>query len=60
MQRVPGLVVTTAVMKTTKTAVEVTVCLICQFLFEPPQGKTNNVVSEQIRHNSCCTVTEAG
>ena len=27
---------------------------------EPPRGKTNNVVSEQVRHKSGCTVTEAG
>ena len=28
--------------------------------FEPPRGKTNNLVSEQVRHKSGCTVTEAG
>ena len=28
--------------------------------FEQPRGKTNNVVSEQVRHRSGCTVTEAG
>ena len=28
--------------------------------FEPPRGKTNNVVSEQVRHKPACTVTEAG
>ena len=27
-------------------------------LFEPPLGKTNNVVSEQVRHKPTCTVTE--
>ena len=27
---------------------------------EPPRGKTNNVVSDQVRHKSGCTVTEAG
>ena len=27
---------------------------------EPPRGKTNNVVSEQVRHKSGCTVTEEG
>ena len=27
---------------------------------EPPRGKTNNVVSEQVLHKSGCTVTEAG
>ena len=27
---------------------------------EPPRGKTNNVFSEQVRHKSGCTVTEAG
>ena len=26
--------------------------------FEPPRGKTNNVVSEQFRHKPACTVTE--
>ena len=25
---------------------------------EPPRGKTNNVVSEQVRHKPACTVTE--
>ena len=29
-------------------------------LFEPPRGKTNNVVSEQVRHKPACTVTEDG
>ena len=28
--------------------------------FEPPRRKTNNVVSEQVRHRPACTVTEAG
>ena len=28
--------------------------------YEPPRGKTYNVVSEQVRHKSGCTVTEAG
>ena len=28
--------------------------------FEPPRGKTNNMVSEQARHKPACTVTEAG
>ena len=28
--------------------------------FEPPRGKTNNVVSEQVRHKPTCTSTEAG
>ena len=28
-------------------------------IYEPPHGKTNNVVSEQVRHKSGCTVTEA-
>ena len=27
---------------------------------EPPRGKTNNVVSEQVRHKPGCTVTDAG
>ena len=26
--------------------------------FEPPRGKTNNVVSEQVRHKLTCTSTE--
>ena len=26
--------------------------------FEPPCGKTNNAVSEQVRHKPACTVTE--
>ena len=26
--------------------------------FEPPRGKTNNVVSEQVRHKPACTATE--
>ena len=28
--------------------------------FEPPRGKTNNVVSEQVRHKPVCAVTETG
>ena len=27
-------------------------------IFEPPGGKTNNVVSEQVRHKPACTSTE--
>ena len=27
-------------------------------IFEPPRGKTNNVVSEQVRHKAACTSTE--
>ena len=27
-------------------------------IFEPPRGKTNNVVSEQVRHKPTCTSTE--
>ena len=35
--------------------------LFCpQRLNEPPRGKTNNVVSEQVRHKPICTSTEAG
>ena len=26
-------------------------------IFEPPRGKTNNVVSEQVRHKPACTST---
>ena len=29
-------------------------------LYEPPRGKTNNVVSGQVRHKPGCIVTEAG
>ena len=32
----------------------------CSVNREPPRGKTNNVVSEQVRHKPACTVTEAG
>ena len=28
--------------------------------FEPPRGKTNNVVSKKVRHKPACTVTEDG
>ena len=28
------------------------------FINEPPRGKTNNVVSEQVPHKPTCTVTE--
>ena len=27
-------------------------------VIEPPRGKTNNVVSEQVRHKPSCTATE--
>ena len=27
-------------------------------IFEPPRGKTNNVVSEQVRHKPACTSAE--
>ena len=35
-------------------------CLLLDviFIFEPSRGKTNNVVSEQVRHKSGCTSTE--
>ena len=26
--------------------------------YEPPRGKSNNVVSDQVRHKPTCTVTE--
>ena len=32
----------------------------CKAIFEPPRGKTNNVVSEQVRHKQGCTSTEDG
>ena len=28
------------------------------YINEPPRGKTNNVVSEQVRHKPACTATE--
>ena len=28
--------------------------------FEPPRGKANNVLSEQVRHKPTCTATESG
>ena len=28
--------------------------------YEPPRGKTNNVVSEQVRHKPACIAIEAG
>ena len=28
------------------------------FIYEPPRGKTNIVVSEQVRHKPACTTTE--
>ena len=30
----------------------------CHLIIEPPRGKTNNVVSEQVRHKPACTSTE--
>ena len=30
------------------------------YIIEPPRGKTNNVVSEQVPHKPTCTCTEAG
>ena len=33
---------------------------LMQSINEPPRGKTNNVVSEQVRHKPTCTSTEAG
>ena len=29
-------------------------------LYEPPRGKTNNVVSNQVRYKPACAVTEDG
>ena len=29
-----------------------------RLLYEPSRGKTNNVVSEQVRHKPACTSTE--
>ena len=31
---------------------------LLRLLYEPPRGKTNNVVSEQVRHKPTCTSTE--
>ena len=36
------------------------VCLVVSASYEPPRGKTNNVVFEQVRHKLGCTVTEDG
>ena len=36
------------------------VCSLNVCLFEPYRGKTNNAVSEHIRHKPACTATEAG
>ena len=32
--------------------------LVASLSFEPPRGKTNNVVSEQVGHKPTCTSTE--
>ena len=37
---------------------QVVVSLSIMITYEPPGGKTNNVVSEQVRHKPTCTVTE--
>ena len=34
--------------------------LFLGLLFEPSRGKTNNVVSEQVRHKPSCASTEDG
>ena len=31
---------------------------LCNYIYEPPSGKTNNVVSDQVRHKPACTVTK--
>ena len=33
---------------------------VYDLILEPPRGKTNNVVSEQVQHKPGCTVTEDG
>ena len=33
-------------------------CRVRLFIYEPPRGKPNNVVSEQVRHKPTCTSTE--
>ena len=35
-----------------------TVKLGCEGVIEPPHGKTNNVVFEQVQHKSGCTATK--
>ena len=42
--------------KTTKTGL----LLMGLILYEPPRGKTNKVVSEQVGHKPACAVTEDG
>ena len=37
-----------------------TIHVQCNDIYEPPCGKTNNVVSEQVLHKLGCTATEAG
>ena len=43
---------------------EMTIYIIIQgfseYINEPPRGKTNNVVSDQVQHKPACTVTEDG
>ena len=34
------------------------IIMVKQVIHEPPRGKTNNVVSDQVRHKPACTVTE--
>ena len=36
------------------------VIMVALATFEPPRGKTNNVVSEQVRHTPAFTSTENG
>ena len=44
---------------TPKTGFLVARLIYCtQIIYEPPRGKTNNVVSDQVRHKPACTVTE--
>ena len=39
-------------------AVKVSMSILKFNPYEPPRGKTNNVVSDQVRHKPTCTVTE--
>ena len=39
-------------------AVLVKVVILGNSIFEPPHGKTNNVVFEQVGHKPACTSTE--
>ena len=46
----------------TRFKIEITMARLYRVMktYEPPRRKTNNVVSEQVRHKPACTSTEAG